>query len=442
LGRGWPLVTLVALLASPAAAPEAAPPQGAPPAASTVAAVDPGAQADPALYRLVHTLQLDLVVRQAQQAVAAAAAAVSADRIILDEQVGALDHDESAAADAATLLSHRMVAAVEAAGAYRRAVTRRRQCGAGLALADRRLSALAVTLYLGTGSPNPVSFGAAQLGVEQQDELETVAAAVEAARRQAATAWRSAVAGAASAGRTLSVDRAAAGYAARGASRASTSLAAAAAAVTRSRDMLTASLDRLAAAQRTRDAAAAVFNGPEGASPAPAPTILGESALNAQQLAGWFQASGYAAQTQATIGQLATWYIEEGRAEGVRGDLAFAQAVLETGGFASPDAVARHNFAGIGHCNTCAAGWTFPSDRLGVRGQIQLLRAFATPGLTAAQLANPPVLPSLDPAKQFREGCCSTWPSLTGVWATDPVYALSILQLYVQMLSWAISHLP
>ncbi len=415
---------------------------GALPAVSTVAAVDPGAQPDPALYHLVHTLQLDLVVRQAQQAVAAAAAAAAADRIILDEQVGALNHDESAAAGAATLLSHDRVAAALAAGAYRRALTRRRRCGAEAVLANRRLSALAVTLYLGTGSPNPVSFRDAQLGVEQQDELETVAVAVEVARRQAAAAWRSAVAGVASAGRTLSIDRAAASDATRGALLASASLATAALAVTRSRDMLTASLDRLTAAQRARDAAAAIFNGPEGSSPDPAPTILGESALNAQQLAGWFQASGYVAQTQATIGQLATWYIEEGRAEGVRSDLAFAQAVLETGGFASPDAMLRHNFAGIGHCDTCAAGWTFPSDRLGVRGQIQLLRAFATPGLTAAQLANPPALPSLDPAKQSREGCCSTWPSLTGVWATDPFYALSILQLYVQMLSWAISHLP
>ncbi|MHB1931063.1 MAG: glucosaminidase domain-containing protein, partial [Acidimicrobiales bacterium] len=242
--------------------------------------------------------------------------------------------------------------------------------------------------------------------------------------------------------RTLSADGAAARDAGGASSQASAALATASAAVTSSRDALTAALDQLGGALRAGDAAAAAFDGPEGSLPDPTPTILGENALDPQQLAGWFQSSGYVAGTQASEGQLTTWYIEEGRAEGVRGDLAFAQAVLETGGFSSPDAIQRHNFAGIGHCDTCGAGWTFPSDRLGVRGQIQLLRAFATPGLTAGQLADPPVLPSLDPAKQYREGCCATWPSLTGVWATDPVYGLSILELYVEMLRWAAGRLP
>ena len=35
------------------------------------------------------------------------------------------------------------------------------------------------------------------------------------------------------------------------------------------------------------------------------------------------------------ISKYAEWFIEEGMAEGVRGDIAFAQAVLETGGFAN-----------------------------------------------------------------------------------------------------------
>ena len=54
--------------------------------------------------------------------------------------------------------------------------------------------------------------------------------------------------------------------------------------------------------------------------------------------------------------------------------MAFAQAVLETGGFSSPDAVDLNNYAGIGHCDTCGQGWAFPSPQAGVLGQLQLLR--------------------------------------------------------------------
>ncbi len=167
-------------------------------------------------------------------------------------------------------------------------------------------------------------------------------------------------------------------------------------------------------------------------------SVLGTSALNAAELAAWYNAQGYADLTAAPIAQLAGWYIQAGAAEGLRGDIAFAQAVLETGGFSSPDAVDLNNYAGIGHCDSCAAGWPFPSPHAGVIGHLQLLRIFATTA-PAPRGAPPPVLPVLTPAKQGRAGCCPTWESLAGVWASDPLYALSILTLYQSMLSFAAS---
>ena len=166
-------------------------------------------------------------------------------------------------------------------------------------------------------------------------------------------------------------------------------------------------------------------------------SILGGAALNATQLGGWYQAEGYVDLTSAPIQQLAGWYIEAGKQEGVRGDVAFAQAVLETGGFSSPDAVNLSNFAGIGHCDTCQAGWGFPSPQAGVLGQVQLLRIFADAGPGPAG-APPPVLPNLVPARQISAGRCPTVESLTGVWATDPSYGQQILQIYGQMLSYAL----
>jgi hypothetical protein len=198
---------------------------------------------------------------------------------------------------------------------------------------------------------------------------------------------------------------------------------------------LAADRARLAGALATQHAAVVAVVGP--ALPGAGLSVLGASALSPTQLAAWFNANGFADLTVVPIGQLAGWYVQQGTLEGVRGDVAFAQAVLETGGFISSDAVTLNNYAGIGHCDTCAQGWALPSPQGGVLGQLQLLRIFAA-GRAASRPGLPaPVLPALTPAHEARQGCCQTWESLTGVWATDPSYASSILSLYQQMLTFA-----
>ena len=194
---------------------------------------------------------------------------------------------------------------------------------------------------------------------------------------------------------------------------------------------------RLDAQESALAAALASVAGPVS-TPSGELSLLGGSALDAAQLAGWFNAQGYVDFTSAPIQLLAAWYIQSGSEEGVRGDVAFAQAVLETGGFSSPDAVNLSNFAGIGHCDTCASGWGFPSPQEGVLGQVQLLRIFADAGPGPAK-APPPAIASLSPAHQMSAGCCSTVESLTGVWATDPTYGQQILLIYGQMLGYALS---
>lgn len=228
-------------------------------------------------------------------------------------------------------------------------------------------------------------------------------------------------------------------------SRDTTAVNATRAALQAAQQSVSAAQVALSGAQSALEQAVAAMAGTMHRPAAPgdsSPSILGPSALTAAELVSWFNASGYADLTSTPISQLAQWYISEGKAEGVRGDLAFAQAVLETGGFSSPDAVNLNNYAGIGHCDTCSAGWKFPSPQMGVRGQIQLLRAYAEPGLTAAQLSNPPVIAQLAPQVQIARGCCATWQSLTGVWATDPIYGPVILGIYQQMLDWALTASP
>lgn len=193
--------------------------------------------------------------------------------------------------------------------------------------------------------------------------------------------------------------------------------------------------------QNALNGALAALNGP----PVPrapgdaTPTIMGPTVLTPQDLAGWFGSQHYNDTTPTPVIQYAQWYVSEGKAEGVRGDIAFAQAVIETGGFSNPDSMTANNYAGIGHCDSCGGGMPFPSPQMGVRGQIQLLKAYAVPGLTTPQLANPPAIPQLAPEAQSVHGCCGTWQSLTGVWASSPIYGPVIMGQYLSMLNYGLT---
>src|SRR3546814_3468798 len=118
-------------------------------------------------------------------------------------------------------------------------------------------------------------------------------------------------------------------------------------------------------------------------------------------------------------------------------DLAFAQAILETGGFTSGHAQG-FNFAGIGAYNHCAptCGFRFPDLDAGVRAHSHLLRAYADPALTSADLASPPN-GLVAPERVGVRGCCPRWTALTGVWATDLNYDRKVLGIYRLMVETA-----
>ncbi len=73
-------------------------------------------------------------------------------------------------------------------------------------------------------------------------------------------------------------------------------------------------------------------------------------------------------------------YLKEGKIEGVRGDLAFAQALLETNFFRFTGSVqsSQNNFAGIGAVDNATKGNKFSTMRQGIRAQIQHLKAYAS----------------------------------------------------------------
>jgi flagellum-specific peptidoglycan hydrolase FlgJ len=159
--------------------------------------------------------------------------------------------------------------------------------------------------------------------------------------------------------------------------------------------------------------------------------LIGMPRLNAEDLAGWFESGPYRPKTTTPIIDYATWFIQEGRAEGIRGDIAFAQAVLETGGFANTDSVVANNFSGIGHYDNVPLGFIFPSPRAGVRAQIQLLKGYA---VKQPSYANPLV----DKRLRGPAGCCQTWGDLTTVWATDPTYGPKVMLIYTSLVEYAL----
>ena len=128
----------------------------------------------------------------------------------------------------------------------------------------------------------------------------------------------------------------------------------------------------------------------------------------------------------------------EGTAEGVRGDIAWAQSILETGNFAYRGSMVNtsdHNYAGIGACDSCSSGFRYDTPQLGVRAQMQLLHTYADDNLTSADLAFPPA--GRAPERSSVRGCCDTWMELSGVWATGPGYGVKILTIYNEMLAFA-----
>lgn len=167
------------------------------------------------------------------------------------------------------------------------------------------------------------------------------------------------------------------------------------------------------------------------------PSILGVSVLDQDDLVTWYRTYYSADPPVAPIADIIASYLKVGAEEGVTGDIAFAQAMLETGGFRSGHAQ-DFNFAGIGAYDSCSpsCGFNFASIDAGVRSHIQLLRAYATPGLTRDQLATPPD-PRLSPERVGVAGCCARWTQLTKVWATDPNYDRKVLGIYRLMVEIA-----
>jgi peptidoglycan hydrolase CwlO-like protein len=175
--------------------------------------------------------------------------------------------------------------------------------------------------------------------------------------------------------------------------------------------------------------------------------VMGPTVLSAAELVAWYRSSGSSPRLSGgtTIEQLAELFVREGTAENVRGDFAFAQAYIETGGFRAGGA--DNNFSGLGACDHCSGQRRFPTALDGVRAQIQHLRNYADRRSRTTDLANPPspFWYGANPATAasnfdtfFAKGWAPTWQMMGhGNWATDPNYASKVIGIYNRMIAAA-----
>jgi len=180
---------------------------------------------------------------------------------------------------------------------------------------------------------------------------------------------------------------------------------------------------------------AAAAPAPDGAGIADEATtpLLGGSRLTTDEIVAWYVSTGHTPRIGVDLPELVALFLEEGAVEGVRGDIAFAQSMVETGYLHFPEGgqvrPEDNNFAGIGAFDDGRRGSGYPDARTGVRAQMQLLHGYAEVLDGEGRLLNPPA---------HRRGAAPTWEEMGGGnWATDPGYAGKVLRVYADMLASA-----
>ncbi|GAB6151207.1 MULTISPECIES: glucosaminidase domain-containing protein [Clostridium] len=160
--------------------------------------------------------------------------------------------------------------------------------------------------------------------------------------------------------------------------------------------------------------------------------IMGKSDLVAKSMGDYVLSHNKNPKTSIDIYSLAKLFLEEGQAEGVRGDIAFCQSIKETGFFKYGGQVLpeQNNYAGIGALNNepIGKGAWFKEARDGVRAQIQHLKGYAS----KEELKNPCIDPRYNILRNL--GVCGSayyWEDLNGKWAVPGKnYGEDIIHIY------------
>lgn len=164
-------------------------------------------------------------------------------------------------------------------------------------------------------------------------------------------------------------------------------------------------------------------------------TIMGESDVTLNQLISYYQSNAsypayYAGTDAKTLKKFCQIYMEECEDEGVKVEVAFAQAMKETNflKYGGDVSIGQYNFAGIGATGGGVKGNSFADVRTGIRAQVQHLKAYASTEALVHGVVDPRF-------SYVKRGVCPyvEWlginenPNKVG-WATDVGYGIDIVK--------------
>ena len=145
-------------------------------------------------------------------------------------------------------------------------------------------------------------------------------------------------------------------------------------------------------------------------------TILGMPVATQKQCVKYLTSNNPNPRLGVSAEEIVAYYYEEGIREGVRPDLAFAQALKETGFFRYGGDVVpeQNNYCGLGTTGGGVKGLYFSSPQIGVRAHIQHLLAYTSTRMPTTEIVDPRY--GIVRAR-YGSNILSKWYDLNGRWA-------------------------
>jgi N-acetylmuramoyl-L-alanine amidase len=162
--------------------------------------------------------------------------------------------------------------------------------------------------------------------------------------------------------------------------------------------------------------------------------ILGTPEVKGESLEKWALSKG----VKPNYASLAMIYVIEGITQGVRGDIAFCQSLVETGWFWKNDThfdvdPAQNNFGGLGATGGGVPGDSYPTPTIGIRSQLQSLALRCDVKIPINDVLGAYDRKVYDILTNYHH---KYWRELAGTWAADKTYWTQIKSMMANFNAW------
>lgn len=168
-------------------------------------------------------------------------------------------------------------------------------------------------------------------------------------------------------------------------------------------------------------------------------TILGEQLATPEQAVQLIKTVNPKPLITCSVEELVEHYFQEAKKEGIRGDVALSQALLETGFFRYGGSVdyRQNNFCGLGSTGKNVGGAKFADAQIGVRAHIQHLLVYSSKKNPSEKIVDP----RFEVVKKIPRlyATAKTWHDLDGRWAMSRPYGSKILNIHSRMLAMPVA---